>query len=59
MVCETDIENRDVRVKFIHPPYQSKSYRWLVLEDFCWVPNTNVITKIDTSSLSTVTGKQH
>ena len=30
MVCETDIKYRDVRVKFMHPSYQSRSYRWSV-----------------------------
>ena len=28
MACETDVEKRDVRAKFMHPPYQSRSYRW-------------------------------
>ena len=59
MICETDVENRDVRVKFMHPPYQSRSYRWPVREVFCWVPNTNVITKIDAPSLCTVTARQY
>ena len=30
MARETDVENRDVRVKFMLPPYQSRSYRWPV-----------------------------
>ena len=59
IVSETDIKNRNVRVKFMHPPYQSRSCKWPAWEDFCWVPNTNVIIKIDTSSLSTVTGRSY
>ena len=43
----------------MHPPYQSRSYKWPAREDFCWVPNTNVIIKIDTPSLSTMTGRPY
>ena len=43
MACETDIKNRDVRVKLMHPFYQSRSYRWPIGEDFYWVPNTTTL----------------
>ena len=57
MACETDIKNRDVRVKLMHPKQiiQVAYWRGLLLGS----KHNNIITKTDTPSLSTVTGRQY
>ena len=56
MACETDVENRDFKwsscIHLIKVDHTGQ-------DGFCWVPNTNLITKIDAPSLSTVTGRQY
>ena len=59
MVTEVDINQEDVLIKFMHPPYPSRSFTWPSQEDNCWVPITNIVCKIATPALSTTSGHQY
>ena len=52
VVCEIDLENEDVMVKFLHPRFPSPSRN-----DMCLVPNIHIICKI--SAPTTATGRQY
>ena len=47
MICDIDQENGDVQVKFMHPPYPSRSYKWPSFDDICWVPIVKIVTIIE------------
>ena len=57
LVDEVDEENDDVRVKFMHPHFPSRSYCWPSREDKCFVPTVNVLCRVEPPS--TNTGRQY
>ena len=57
IIQDIDSVNQDCKVMFYHPPYPSRSYYWPKHEDLLWVPNTDVLLKIDTPV--TATGRQY
>ena len=54
---EVDQENKDVSIKFLHPPYPSTSFHWPSRNDICWVPNIHLLCGI--LPPSTQTGRQY
>ena len=59
MVCDTDTENSDVKIKFMHPHFPSCSYHWPCWEDICWVPLSKIVTVVELPSLTSVTEHQY
>ena len=45
--------NKDVKVVFLHPHGPGKSFTWPNREDCCWVPLTNILQVIKTSTTRT------
>ena len=43
----TNVDKEDVQVKFMHPSGPSRSFQWLHVNDFCWVPNDDILYKTD------------
>ena len=58
MVSEIDQENEDVKIKFMHPHFPSKSLKWAD-NDVCWIAIIGVPCTINPPSLVTHTGKQY
>ena len=58
-VIDTDDENKDAQVKFMHPHYPSPSYHWPQREDICWIPYLKIVTVIDPPSLTSVGARQY
>ena len=56
-VLKIDQENKDVLVKFLHPPLPSRSLHWSERDDNCYVPNTNILCIIQPPV--TCTGRQY
>ena len=48
---------KDLKIKFMHPHGPSPSFVWPSFEDICWVPNNEILCKID--SLCTKTGRSY
>ena len=59
MVSEVDKENEDILVKFMHPHFPARSFKWPNRDDVCWVPNLHIVCSTKTPSLSTVTARQY
>eukprot|EP00112_Aurelia_sp_Birch-Aquarium-sp1_P009177 Seg2032.1 transcript_id=Seg2032.1/GoldUCD/mRNA.D3Y31 product="hypothetical protein" protein_id=Seg2032.1/GoldUCD/D3Y31 len=59
MVSEVDQENEDILVKFMHPHFPARSFRWPNRDDVCWVPNLHIVCSTEAPSLSTVTARQY
>ena len=57
LIDEVDNENDDVKVKFMHPHFPSRSYCWPSREDKCFVPIVNVLCRVEPPSTST--GRQY
>ena len=57
LVDDVDYENDDVKVKFMHPHFPSRSYYWPSREDKCFVPTVNVVCRVEPPSTST--GRQY
>ena len=51
--------HKDIEIKFLHPPCPTTSYTWPRREDIYWVPITNTLCLLQTSSLNTATGRQY
>ena len=47
VVCQIDMENRDVQMTFIHLHFPACSFEWATREDVCWMPGINVIVVVD------------
>ena len=58
ITSEIDSSPSDMKVKFMHPHYPIRSYRWPASEDVCWVPSTH-ITTTKTPSMSSVSGRRY
>ena len=59
MVSEVNEEEHDVKIKFMHPNYPSVSYKWPISDDVCWVPETHLITRLETPLTSSVSARQY
>ena len=57
IVDAIDEEHDDIKVKFMHPCYPARSYNWPGRDDFCFVPNVNVLCII--GAPVTLTGRQY
>ena len=57
LVDIVDRENKDFKVKFMHPAYPAKSYFWPRREDSCFVPDVKVLCKVNAPV--TATGRQY
>ena len=57
LVIEKDEHEEDLKIKFMHPHGPSPSFVWPSFEDICWVPNNEILCKID--SPSTKTGRSY
>ena len=54
---EVDEECKDIKVKFMYPKFPASSFIWLYMEDVCYVPDINVISKIQPPS--TINGRTY
>ena len=52
-----DNDQRDAKIRFMHPKCIARSYFWPVKDDTCWVPDENIICNIGVPT--TVTGRQY
>ena len=43
----TNVDKEDVQVKFMHPSGPTRSVQWPHVNDFCWVPNDDILCKTD------------
>ena len=59
MVCDTNTENSDAKIKFMHPHFPSYSYHWPCQEDICWVPLLKIVAVVEPPSLASFTGRQY
>ena len=59
MVCELDMAHNDIDIKFMHSPRPSRSYTWPSRDDISWLPLTNILCLLKTTSLTTTTGRQY
>ena len=55
LVNELNSEQHDVHVKFMHPHYPARSYKWPVRDDECWVADTDILCTL--KALTTATGR--
>ena len=53
------VEEGDIKVNFLHPHGPSQSFFWPSRQDSCWVPFTNVISKLSPPDVLTSTGKRY
>ena len=59
MVCDTDSEIDEMKIKFMHPQYPSRSYNWPRRDVFCWVPTVKIITIISAPSVTSSGAQQY
>ena len=59
MVCDTDSEIDEMKIKFMHPQYPSRSYNWPRRDVFCWVPTVKIITIISAPSVTSSGARQY
>ena len=59
VVIDKCTENKDIKVKFLHPKFHSPSYHWPPRDDMCWITEENVLTIIETPKISGSTGRQY
>ena len=52
------VESADVFVNCLHPHGRSASYYWPAHQDKCWVPYSNIISKLSSPNVMTSTGRQ-
>ena len=57
LVQQVDQEEEDVKICFLHPPGPAASFIWPIRNDFCLIPITDVILKVDTPN--TITGQTY
>ena len=57
LVLGKDDHQEDSRIKFMHPDGASPSFVRFSFEDICWVPNHNILCRID--SLTTKTCRSY
>ena len=57
LIEEVDNDQRDAKIRFMHPKCIARSYFWPVKDDTCWVPDENIICNIGVPT--TVTGRQY
>jgi len=55
-IIETDYEQDDVKVTFMHPCGPATTFRWPRREDICWVPTDHILVAVD---VLTATGRQY
>ena len=58
MAWEVNAAHRDIEIKFMHPLCLSRSYTW-PRRDIFWVPITNILLLLKTSSFTTRIGRQY
>ena len=56
-ILEIDEANRDILVKFLHPPLPTRSFHWPEREDKCYIPDTNILSIVKPPVIST--GRQY
>ena len=59
MVSEIDKDHEDILVKFMHPHFPARSFRWPNRDDVCWVPNLHIVCTTEAPTLSTITARQY
>jgi hypothetical protein len=52
-------DNKDIQVKFLHPKFPSPSYHWPEREDLCWITEHDIVTVIESPTVSGRTGRQY
>ena len=50
-------ENKDCKIKFMHPHGPAASFCWPIMDDICWVPFDKLICKIEAPE--TLTGRTY
>ena len=53
IIEEVSSEEQDVLVNFLHPPGPARNFLWPKRPDTCWIPVTDVITKLQIPSTAT------
>ena len=48
IVVECDDNEKDRKIKFFHPHGPCKQFSWPQTDDVCWIPNNNIICKVNT-----------
>ena len=51
-VLETDSNENDLRINFLHPYESSKYFYWPSRADICWIPSSRVFRKISPPKLT-------
>ena len=46
IVTETNLEEVDAKVKFLHPNSPSICFNWPGRDDYCFIPDTNILKKL-------------
>ena len=44
VVIDVNDEEKDVEVKFMHPKGPARYFNWPERDDYCYIPNDNVLT---------------
>ena len=57
LIEEFDSAQKDIKIKFMHPKCPARSYSWPERDDLCWVPEDNILHKINAPT--TATGRQY
>ena len=57
LIDEVDEEHNDVKAKFMHPSYATRSFSWPKRDDTCFVPIVKVACII--GAPMTITGRQY
>ena len=55
LLIESDDKNIDKKIKFLQPHGPCQQFTWPNKDDYCWVPDNNIILKV--SPPSTTTGR--
>ena len=56
---EVSTENKDVKVKFMHPKLPSPSFKWPLRDEDCWVPNVHICCVVPAPELRSQTARMY
>ncbi|XP_065679428.1 uncharacterized protein LOC136081787 isoform X1 [Hydra vulgaris] len=59
IVTETNLEEVDVKVKFLHPKSPSICFNWPEREDYCFIPYTNILKKLSVPQACSSSGRNY
>ena len=47
LITDIDMEEKDAKIKFLHPSLGSASFAWSQRDNICWMPFSNIYCKIN------------